>query len=185
MKDLELIEKYLEGDETAFEVLIKRHFKAVYGVAYKYVWSWRDAEDVTQEVFVKAWKHLKKFDRQKNFKTWLFAIAKNTAIDNLKKKKSLVFSDFENADGRNTFIDTLQDLSPLPIELSEKQDDVKFMTSSIRSLPDKYHKIFSLRYGGGFAFREISNLTKESINTVKSRHRRGLAALKKIFPHQN
>lgn len=185
MNDLELLEKYQKGDESAFEQLIKRHFKSVYSMAYKYVWSAQEAEDVTQEVFVKAWKNIKKFDKTKNFKTWILTITKNTAIDSLKKKKMSVFSDFQNADGGNHIFDSLRDLSPIPSELSEKKDDSKFIAAAVKSLPEKYHKIFHHRYSNGFAFREISDLTNEPINTIKSRHRRGLQMLKKLFSHQN
>ncbi len=103
--DRQLIYDYLKkGDEKSLEILIQRYLKPVYGFAYRYVGNVQEAEDIAQEVFVKVWKNLKKpalslskgFDPKKgNFKAWIFTIAKNTAFDFLKKKKSLQFSDLQ------------------------------------------------------------------------------------------
>ncbi|MBI4159946.1 sigma-70 family RNA polymerase sigma factor [Candidatus Wolfebacteria bacterium] len=73
--------------EVSLELLIRRYLKPIYGFTYRYVGAGQDTEDVTQETFVKVWRNLKKFDQNKSFKTWIFSIAKNTAIDFLKKKK--------------------------------------------------------------------------------------------------
>ena len=68
---------------------------------YKNVGNQSEAEDITQEVFVKIWKNIKKFDQNRSFKPWIFQIAKNTSIDFLRKKKSIPFSKFENEEGGN------------------------------------------------------------------------------------
>ena len=86
--DEQLINNYLKGDEKSLEILIHRYLKPIYNFVYRYVNNKQEAEDVTQEVFVKTWRNLKKFKRNKSFKTWIFSIAKNTAIDSFKKKKT-------------------------------------------------------------------------------------------------
>src|SRR3989344_3002747 len=84
--DAELVADHLSGNEKSLEVLIKRNLKPVYGFVYKYAGNAENSEDITQDVFVKMWKNLKRFDQNKNFRTWLFAIAKNSAIDFQEKK---------------------------------------------------------------------------------------------------
>ncbi|MFA6919366.1 MAG: sigma-70 family RNA polymerase sigma factor, partial [Patescibacteria group bacterium] len=92
--DEQLVQQYLSGDEKSLEVLIQKYLKPIYNFVYRYVGDMANAEDLTQEVFVKVWKNIKKFDRKKSFKTWIFCIAKNTAFDYLRKKKSIPLSNF-------------------------------------------------------------------------------------------
>src|SRR3989344_5288766 len=130
--DRELIADYFEGDEKALEELFGRYFRQIYAFLYRYAGNAQDAEDIAQETFLKAWRNLKKFDVNKSFKTWLFAIGKNTAIDFLKKKRALVFSDFENA-GENALVKILRDPAPTPVRLSENNETVRkfsFATAS-------------------------------------------------------
>ena len=180
--DTELIANYLDGDEQSLELLIKRYLKPIFGFTYKYVGNSQDAEDITQETFVKIWRHLKKFDRKKSFKTWIFTIAKNTAIDFLKKKKAIPLSKFDNKDGEGAFADTLADSSPLPSEILEQKNLILKLTKTLNTLLPKYKIVMSLYYNEGLNFREIAGRMGESINTIKSRHRRALVALKKLLP---
>ena len=78
--DEQLLNDYLFGDEKSLELLIRRYLKPIFGFVYKYVRNSPDAEDITQEVFVRIWRNLKKFKKEKKFKTWIFAIARNSAM---------------------------------------------------------------------------------------------------------
>jgi len=179
--DSQLIISYLDGDKESFEFLVKRYLRSIYLFIYKYVGNSQDAEDAAQEVFVKVWRHLKKFDQRKNFKTWIFTIAKNTALDFLKKKKTIPFSAFENEAGDNMLIETLADSAPLPQEILEKATMAQTLASAIKKLSPKYNEVVSLRYKDNFNFREIAESLKEPINTIKSRYRRALIILKKLL----
>ena len=179
--DNQLVAAYLKGDEESLEDLIKRYIKPIYSFAYRYIGNAHDAEDVTQEVFLKFWRNLKKFDREKNFKTWIFAIAKNSCIDFLKKKRAIPFSEFENKEGENTLTETLADPSPLPDELLERAGVAQMLTSAMEILSPKYRMVLFLRYNDHFNFREIAESLDEPLNTVKSRHRRALIMLKKLL----
>jgi len=173
--DEQLITTYLTGNELALEVLIKRYLKPIYGFAFGYVKDRAIAEDITQDTFLKAWRNLKKFDQQKNFKPWLFAIAKNTALDFLKKKQSIPFSAFENADGTNTFVEGLTDYSAKPDIITEQANDFAL---AMKQLSSKYSQVLSLYYNDQLNFREIAKELEQPLNTVKSRHRRGLVYLR-------
>ncbi|MDO8600803.1 MAG: sigma-70 family RNA polymerase sigma factor [bacterium] len=184
--DQELIVNYLNGDVESLEILIQRYLKPVYRFVYQYVGNVEDAEDITQEAFVKAWRNLQRFDRTKNFKTWIFAIAKNTAIDFLKKKKTIPFSAFsarngENEAGESTFAETLADSLPLPDEMLVRRDARYMLARAMEKLSYEYKMVILLRSMRELTFREIAESLGEPLHTVKSRYRRGLVLLKNIL----
>lgn len=181
VSDEQLIVDYLAGDEKSLEILIKRYLKPIYSFSYRYVDNSQDAEDITQEVFVKVWRNLKKFDQSKSFKTWIFHIAKNTSFDLFKKKKAIPFSKFENEEGENTLIETLTDPSPLPNEIFERAGIAEILNVAINQLNPKYRMVLFLRYNDHFTFREIAEALGEPLNTVKSRYRRAIILLKKLL----
>lgn len=187
--DEQLIADYLAGDREALEILIRRHLKPVYSFVCRYVGDAAETDDVTQDAFVRAWRALKKFDRTKKFKTWLFAIAKNAALDALKKKRAVPFSEFENEGGENMLAKTLADPALLPTEILERADIAKALSTALEALSPDYRMVLFLRYNDHFNFREIAESLGEPLHTIKSRHRRALVQLKKLLTqegmHQN
>jgi len=179
--DEQLIIDYLKGDEKALEILIKRYLKPIYSFTFRFVRDSQEAEDITQEVFIKVWRNLKKFDQNKSFKTWIFHIAKNTSLDFFKKKKTIPFSNFGKEEGKNTFTEMLTDTTPLPNELFERAGVAEILNSAMEKLSLKYRMVLFLRYNDHFNFREIAETLGEPLNTVKSRHRRALILLKKLL----
>jgi len=181
--DRQLIEQYLDGDETSLNLLVGKYFRRVYSFVYLLVNDKKEAEDLTQETFVKAWRGLKKFDSSKNFRAWLLTIAKNCAIDYWRRKKSLPFSQLEQ-DGISV-LESLTDGAPLPSEQVEKIISTVQLSRSLADLPAKQRAIISLYYEDGLNFREISEIMNESINTVKSRHRRALFFMRRSMDKSN
>jgi len=202
--DRQLIADYLKGDEKSLEILIKRYLRPIYGFVCRYVGNSGDAEDITQDIFIKVWRNLKKFNPKKNlapyrtdsasvatsakeagsgsgFKTWIFSIAKNTCIDFHRKKKAIPFSRFEDEKGENILTKTLFSSAPLPDELSERRSVAQILQSAVEKLLPKYRLVLSLRYSDNLNFREIAERLKEPLDTVKSRHRRALIILKKLL----
>ena len=179
--DQQLIMNYLAGDEKSLEILIHSYLKPIYNFVYRYVSSEQEAEDITQEVFVRAWRNLKKFDQKKKFKTWIFSIAKNASIDSLKKKKAIPFSEFENEKGKNILIEQLASLAPLPDKLFEQASIGKIVNTAMNHLTPKYRMVLFLRYNDHFTFREIAEALREPLDTIKSRHRRSIILLKKLL----
>jgi RNA polymerase sigma-70 factor (ECF subfamily) len=173
--DSSLIKRHLEGDPTALELLIARHLKPIYHFIYQKVGSQGDAEDLAQEVFVKVWKNMAKFDQSKAFKPWLFQIARNASIDFLRKKKSIPFSRFENDKGQNMILEHTAIVSPNLIETLNNKAVVALLTNGL-SMHEQ--KIIQLRHEQGMTFKEMSGVFEESINTIKSRYRRILRQLK-------
>lgn len=180
--DVKLINEYLKGNKESLGILVKLHLKPIYGFVLRYVRNGRDAEDLTQEIFIKAWRNLKQFDQQRNFQAWIFGIARNACIDFLRKEKTLPFSEFENEEGKNIIADTLVDPNPLPNEIFEKTNIKKILDTTINQLSPKYRLVLNLYYNGNFTLREIAESLKEPLHTIKSRHRRALIQLKKLLP---
>jgi len=182
LSDEQLVHDYLKRkDEKALEILISRYLKPIYGFVYKYTNLLNEAEDLSQEVFVKVWRNLKKFDQKKSFKTWIFQIAKNTAIDFLRQKKNIPFSALETEEGENPLANNLIDENPLPPEILDQKNLAQILTNAIDKLSEKYCQVLHLRYNNQFTFQEIAETLNEPIDTVKSRHRRALLALKEIL----
>lgn len=175
--DRQLVEDFLAGDDPAFEQLVDKYLKPIYNFLYHFVSDRENLDDITQETFIKAWKNIKKFDQEKKFKTWLFTIAKNTALDYLKKKKTIPFSMFTDSEGYNKLEDISED-SILPDEFLERADATKDLEEILKKIPDQYQIILSMRYRDDFSLHEIAAILKIPYNTIKSQHQRGLKILK-------
>lgn len=178
--DEQLIEIYLSGDENALVFLVERYIKQVYNFAYSFVQNRGDSEDITQDTFVSMWKNLRKFDKSKRFKTWLFEITKNKSLNVIKKKKPMLFSEFESEDNdENVIADSITDETNLLDELFDQKNEYEKILKAIEKLDVKYRTVLFLRYTSDMTFNEISDTLGESLNTVKSRHQRAIQMLKK------
>ena len=182
--DKQLIEKFLKGNEPAFELLLKKHLKSVYNFLCRLTIDKAAAEDLTQETFVKIWKNLHRYDNSKNFKVWLFAIAKNTAFDFLRKKKSLPFASFTNGSGYNKLEEISED-KIIPEEMLEREVLSGEIEKKLNKLPSLYKVILLLHYQDDFSLQEIAMILERPYNTIKSQHQRALFRLKKTFLEDN
>ncbi|MBI5220967.1 MAG: RNA polymerase sigma factor [Candidatus Liptonbacteria bacterium] len=178
MTDEQLVQAYLAGEEGALEALWGRYLKPIYNFVARYIGSTGDAEDITQDIFLNTWRNLRKFDPQRKFKAWIFTIAKNTALNWIKKKKPALFSEFEDAEGQSGLLDTLADPAPLPDELFARADLAVRLTAAIARLRPNYRAVLLLRYRAQLTLEEIAETLGEPVNTIKSRHHRGLKLLR-------
>ncbi len=167
-------------EERILEELIRRYLPMVFGFVKRYTGNNDAASDITQEVFVKVWKNIDSFDNSKKFKTWIFTIAKRTAIDELRKKKAVPFSVLQE-DGFDNFEELIPD-NALPIgeSLFLKQITLEF-AKNLSKLPENYRSVIDLYINQGLNLREIATHLKSPLNTVKSRYRRGILIIKKGF----
>ncbi len=177
----QLVESILAGSDPALAALVQRHLPLVYGISLRYLRNQADAEDATQDIFIKIWKNLKKFDTEKSFEAWAGRIARNTCLDMLKKKQAIPFTAFENDAGENAFMESLTAVGPTPFEVAERSSLGSLLRGAIGKLAPAYQKVLSLYYDRGLNFREIAEETGEPLDTVKSRHRRAIILLKKLL----
>jgi RNA polymerase sigma factor (sigma-70 family) len=179
--DRELVADYLGGQEEILPYLINRHLKSVYRFIFGFIQDESVAEDLTQDVFIKVWKKLKSYNPKYLFKTWLFTIARNTTTDYLRKRKDLVFSNFDDKDDGNVILDTLADDALLADEVFAQVQDLNKLNKVLREMPSLYKEVLILKYSNDLSLEEISTILKRPIETVKSQHRRGLLHLKELF----
>jgi RNA polymerase sigma-70 factor (ECF subfamily) len=179
--DEQLIAATLAGDDRAFPELVSRYMQPLYNFIYRLCGSASDAEDIAQEVFVKVWKNLTKYRQGESVRAWIFTIARNTTIDWLRKKKHLVFSDFENAEGENLLVATLADTELLADELYARGEDHEALEAALAALPLLQREVLLLHYREGLTFDEIGRTLDVPLHTVKSRHHRALLRLRELF----
>lgn len=174
------IKAYIDGDNDAFEILIRQNLKIVYSFVFYLVGDDGLAEDITQETFVKVWKNIKKYDTNKKFKSWILSIARNTTIDWLRKRKNSVFSEFADSEGKNLFEENILDEEPLADEIFFKSQNAEDIKKHIQNLSPKYKEVLFLHYNEEMSFDEISEILKSSPNTIRSRHRRAIIQLNEM-----
>lgn len=180
--DQNLIEQYLSGDEKALEILVVRYLNQIYVFVSQFIKRTRDAEDVTQEVFIKLWKNLKKYDQTKSFKAWIYQISRNTCIDYLRKKNEVLFSELKREDDDGDMeLDLAVDEMPLPDALFDKNNLPDLVTAAMEKLPAKQRIVLHLYFRDGLTFQEIADVLGESINTVKSRELRAVHNLRRML----
>lgn len=178
-RDIELIEEYLGGNDDSLKELFDIYTTPIYNFVFRFVGE-NYTDDVVQDTFIKVWKNIKKFDKNKSsFKTWIFIIARNTTFDFLKKKKMFVFSDFDSDE--ENFEDQIKDEMDLPDEILSKIEDEKMLNNLIDELPIKYKEVIILYYQEDMTFKEIGETLGKPLNTVKSYHYRAIEMLKKIL----
>jgi RNA polymerase sigma-70 factor, ECF subfamily len=178
----ELIAKAQAGQQYFFELLVRSYLPAVYGLSFRYLKDKPTAEDATQEVFVKMWRHLSKFDQDKSFRAWILTITKNTCLDLLKKKSPIAFSRLRQSEEEDNYLaDTLESHDLSPEESAERVFAEKSFNNLLDKLSVSHRRVLSLYYDKGLNFREIAEELSEPIDTIKSRHRRGVHKLRELL----
>ncbi len=179
-EDKRIIENFLDGDELAFEELLNKYLKPIHGFLYQMTKDFSVVQDLSQETFIKVWKNINRFDRKKSFKTWIFTIAKNTAYDYFKKKKTIPFSFFE-AEGENNKLENITGDNILPDRILEKKDIASELEKKMQEIPENYRVLLTLRYKEDFSLSEIAEILDKPYNTIKSSHQRALKSLKQVL----
>ena len=171
LKDFKLIDQAtLEGDQSAFAMLMDRYKKPVYHMVLKMVRNVDDAEDLTIEAFSKAFKNLHRFKKDYTFSTWLFRIATNNAIDFIRKKKLDTFSldtSYTDDAGESVSMDVL-DPDLTPEEETVKTQKIELVQMFVTKLPTKYQRLVRLRYFDELSYEEIAQELDAPLGTVKA-----------------
>ncbi len=183
--DQDLIREARDGSDEALQKLVERYLPSVYTFCVRYMGNAEEAQDAAQETFLKAWRSLGRYDQKRSFKTWLFAIAKNTATDIMRKRKSVVFSKFDTADDANVLTDTLADTEPRAEDVFDQTLAASEVQEALQTLKPRDRLILTLRYDEELSFEDIAKILKASPNTIRSLHRRALLALRKVFTNKH
>jgi len=164
LSDAELVELVLAGEQDAFAVLVERYKDAVQNLAYRMLSNATEAEDVTQEVFVRAYTQLATYKSAHKFSTWLLSIASHLAIDQLRRRRFLALP-LEDV----PFLEWIADLGVGPEQSAlegEQQDEIQ---TYLQRLPSKYRAVIVLRYWYDLSYEEIGTALNLTPALVKAR----------------
>ncbi len=164
LSDAELVELVLAGEQDAFAVLVERYKDAVQNLAYRMLSNATEAEDVTQEVFVRAYTQLATYKSAHKFSTWLLSIASHLAIDQLRRRRFLALP-LEDV----PFLEWIADLGVGPEQSAlegEQQDEIQ---AYLQRLPSKYRAVIVLRYWYDLSYEEIGTALNLTPALVKAR----------------
>ena len=161
MDDTELVRRAQRGDNIAFEQLVRRHQRYVFNVAYRVLNDYAEAEDMTQEAFLRAWRGLPGFRGQAQFTTWLYRIVHNLCLNRLPrlKRELLQTEPLEEA---------LTTPTPFQAELTEIREQMAFLHTQLDQLPEKYRLVLTLRFLQHLSYEEIATALDLPIGTVKT-----------------
>jgi RNA polymerase sigma-70 factor (ECF subfamily) len=163
LEDLELVEKFLNSDTRnfAFNQLVRKYQQKVYWHIRKMVIDHDDADDLTQEVFIKIWKNLERFRQDAQLYTWIYRIATNECLNFLSSKRRKFFLPLHDVAAELT-----QKLDASPdLEGDEIQ---KRLQKAILQLPDKQRLVFNMRYYDELKYEEISEILGTSVGALKA-----------------
>ncbi|HWA32077.1 MAG TPA: RNA polymerase sigma factor [Candidatus Paceibacterota bacterium] len=179
--DEELARQYKEGEKGAFKLLVERYTPLLYNYAARFVGR-DNAEDMVQDIFIKAWRNIGRFDPDKaSWKTWIFTISRNRVTDFLRKKKTISFSDLENPNEDITFSENIPGEDNLPSAELEKLEDKELLEELLQKLRPNYREVLVLHYQEDMTFEEIGKVLGKPLNTVKSDHFRAIRELRKML----
>lgn len=170
----ELVEKLRNGDSFAFEVLFYKYRNKVKGFTQKMIPTQIDPEEIVQEVFVRVWLKRENINPDKEFQSFLFSIAKNIILDQIKSAVNRRLYFVEEHFQHDMLLDEGADIT-FPENMEEKLNDL------IRQLPERRREIFSLSRFEGLSYKQIAERLKITENTVDSQIRNALAFLRKEF----
>jgi RNA polymerase sigma-70 factor (ECF subfamily) len=170
LDDRALVARILEGDRDRFTTLVSRYEKRVVNYVYRITHRYEDAHDLAQEIFVKVYLALDRYDPKYQFSTWLFRIAQNSAIDALRKKAiaevPLTRQSSDDSDGTDReFAD--DGISPYRA-LKNKQLSAAIDTA-VANLPMDYRELIQLRHFAELSYEEIATMKKLPLGTVKNK----------------
>ena len=164
----ELVERFQNGEQEAFNELVIRYQGKIYNLVYKYVSNSETAKDLSQEIFIKAFRALPNFKRQSAFYSWLYRIAINLCIDFIRQQKrgqALSFEDL-TAGGNDEMV--FNDVGPLPPDQLETKELGHIIGQAVQQLPPKQQRVFNLRYQDGLQLKEIAAQLDRSEGTIKA-----------------
>jgi len=178
--DRQLIQLAVEGNQKAYEELLRKYRGIIYHLIYKMVGNREETEDLVQETFVKAFNSLSSFKEEFAFSTWLYKIATNHTIDLLRKRRLQTYSLDEpvrtkEGEVHREYPD--EKFSPEKALLTHESTEI--ILKAIETLPEKYRTIITLRHSEDRSYEEIGTILQIPIGTVKARLFRARELLKK------
>jgi RNA polymerase sigma-70 factor (ECF subfamily) len=179
--DEALVVLSLDGDEGAFATLVRRYQRRLTAFLGQLVGDIELARELTQETFIRAWSALERFDPRYRFSTWLFRIAHNLGIDQLRRRRLLTVPLYRrDSDGDEVEV-VIHDLEKDPFGHFENQELAKFIRQAIEELRPEYRELVLLRHFGGLSYQEIADFKEMPLGTIKNKLFRAHSVLRKAL----
>ena len=184
--DLEAAKEASKGNQHAFRVLVERHSRSVFRLAFRMTGNEQDAEDLVQESFLRAWRQLHKFDGRAAFGSWLYRIAANCSLDLIRSRKSLSEEQPKSADhdGWN-WLDSVAAAEPSPERLAQSGEMASLLPAALEQLSAAERTAFVLRHYEGFGIEEISKVLGIGHSAVKHAVFRAVQKVRRVLEPLN
>jgi RNA polymerase sigma factor (sigma-70 family) len=171
--DSDLITQFQRGAEQAFNTLVRKYQEPVYLTIRRLLGSHEEAQDVSQEVFIHAYKGLRQFRGEAGFSTWIYRIAVNLALNALRRRKLRQFFTLDHPGL------TITSKTPTPDQLVERKELMSVIENAIERLPAKQKIVFTLRYYQKLPHAEIASILNRDVSTIKANYHQAIRKLQK------
>jgi RNA polymerase sigma-70 factor (ECF subfamily) len=169
LDDRALVARVLEGDRDRFTELVKRYEKRVVNYVYRITHRYEEAHDLTQEIFVKVFVALDRYDPKYQFSTWLFRIAQNSAIDALRKKSISEVPIAKQSNDEEPKDREFADTGVSPYRALKNKQLAAAIDKAVVELPADYRELIQLRHFAELSYEEIASMKKLPLGTVKNK----------------
>jgi RNA polymerase sigma-70 factor, ECF subfamily len=174
-----IVERCLQGDDAAWETVVNSYAKRIYNLSYRYTYRRDEAEDLTQEIFIRVYQNLKSFRSESgSFQSWLMKIGRNLIIDHYRRTRR-----FQQSAGTEEMetMNLPDDRTPNPQRGVEQSEAARFLRDGLQALSPELKEAIILRDLEGMAYEEIADLLSIPEGTVKSRINRARLELAKLL----
>jgi RNA polymerase sigma-70 factor, ECF subfamily len=184
LEDTDLVNAFLAGETRSFDILVERYQTRLLNFVYRIVGDRERAEDLVQEVFIRVYRHLARFDRSKKFSTWIYTIASNLGKNELRNRSRnplVLFTSITQGWEDDERPLEFEDPSSRPDDLFRKRQVKEMVEQSVAQLPQHHREVFVLREIEGRSYEEIAEITHCNLGTVKSRLNRARSSFAEII----
>lgn len=184
--DSVLAQQILAGNQQAFETLVQRYSTPLFNFICRFLGDYDQACDISQQVFLQLYLSLPTLRTGDPLKAWLFQVARNRCLDELRRKHAIYFSELESANDEDELspLAAMPDTSPLPEELAEHHDLQECLQRAIEALPPKFRSVVLLRYASQLSFSEIGQVLAMPEATAKTYFQRAKPLLRAALSPQ-
>ena len=181
-----LAQQTIAGDEQAFEELVHRYSTPLFNFVCHFLGDYDQACDILQQVFLQLFVSLPTLRTGEPLKAWLFQVARNRCLDELRRKQAVRFSELETTSDEDELspLAVLPDTSPLPEELAEHHDLQEHLQQAISALPPKFRSVVLLRYAAQLSFSQIGHVLHMPEATAKTYFQRAKPLLRSALAAQ-
>ncbi|HEY3991739.1 MAG TPA: RNA polymerase sigma factor [Ktedonobacteraceae bacterium] len=184
--DAILAQQILAGNDDAFSALVERYNTPLFNFVCRFLNDYDAASDILQHVFTQCYLSLPKLCTGEPLKPWLFRVARNRCLDELRRKRGIPFSELQVPDETDEIspLEIIPDNRPLPEDIAEQHDLQEILQKAIATLPPKFREVVLLRYTAQLSFAEIAETLHMPEATAKTYFQRAKPRLRALLGEQ-